>query len=280
MIGLDVALRLGRVSNLPTVWSNTLAGAVLAGAALDLRLVWAALALSAFYIAGMWLNDAFDAEADKTLAPTRPIPAGEISRRAVFAGGFGFLALGLLLAMLLGAGWAGGTLAAVILLYDITHKKTALAPVIMGLTRLMCYLLAAMALAGAIGAEVLWPAVGLFAYVVGLTYGARMEAFDRIGAAWPFAVLSLPVVVAGIAALSGALSLLLFAGFLAALGLALYRLRRRQPGDVKRAVVLMIAAISLYDAVLVAGSGQAVLALVCAAFFGLTLWLQRVASGT
>ena len=29
---LRTALRLGRVSNLPTVWSNTLAGAVLAGA--------------------------------------------------------------------------------------------------------------------------------------------------------------------------------------------------------------------------------------------------------
>ena len=30
---LRSALRLGRVSNLPTVWTNTLAGAVLAGAA-------------------------------------------------------------------------------------------------------------------------------------------------------------------------------------------------------------------------------------------------------
>ncbi len=54
------ALRLGRVSNLPTVWTNVLAGAVLSGAPLaPVRVLALMLGLSTFYIAGMYLNDAF-----------------------------------------------------------------------------------------------------------------------------------------------------------------------------------------------------------------------------
>ena len=75
-------LRLGRVSNLPTVWTNALAGAALAaGGAPDLATVaWAALALTLFYEGGMWLNDAFDAEIDARERANRPIPNGEIGR--------------------------------------------------------------------------------------------------------------------------------------------------------------------------------------------------------
>ena len=46
---LETALRLGRVSNLPTVWTNPLAGAVLAGAgALGPRFAVAHVAFSLF----------------------------------------------------------------------------------------------------------------------------------------------------------------------------------------------------------------------------------------
>lgn len=72
-----VALRLGRVSNLPTVWTNALAGAALAGGepwqAAMLPLL---LALSLFYVGGMYLNDAFDRDIDARERPARPIPAG------------------------------------------------------------------------------------------------------------------------------------------------------------------------------------------------------------
>jgi 4-hydroxybenzoate polyprenyltransferase len=47
----QVAFKLGRVSNLPTVWTNT-PGAVLAGAISDARVPWL-VALSLCYIAGM-----------------------------------------------------------------------------------------------------------------------------------------------------------------------------------------------------------------------------------
>lgn len=50
---LSLALRLGRISNLPTVWTNVLVGALLAGGSLaDARLPLLMLALSLFYVGG------------------------------------------------------------------------------------------------------------------------------------------------------------------------------------------------------------------------------------
>ena len=74
----QVALRLGRVSNLPTVWTNTLAGIVLAGGRIERcpHRCPLLVALSLFYIAGMYLNDAFDAGIDARERPERPIPVG------------------------------------------------------------------------------------------------------------------------------------------------------------------------------------------------------------
>ena len=73
-------LRLGRVSNLPTVWTNVLAGIVLAGGPLEPGTLAAlVVALSLFYVGGMYLNDAFDRTIDARERPERPIPSGLIS---------------------------------------------------------------------------------------------------------------------------------------------------------------------------------------------------------
>jgi hypothetical protein len=61
---------------------------------------------------------------------------------------------------------------------------------------------------------------------------------------------------------------------------ALWFLRRRQPGDVPRAVVSLIAGISLLDALLIAGAGAAGVAWLAVAGFGLTLAGQRLVAGT
>ena len=85
---LRTALRLGRVSNLPTVWTNVMAGLALNGGALTPQVIIPlGVATSLFYVAGMYLNDAFDWRWDAQHRPERPIPAGEISARAVFATG-------------------------------------------------------------------------------------------------------------------------------------------------------------------------------------------------
>ncbi len=275
-------LRLGRVSNLPTVWTNALAGSVLAVPEAPIgSILLAALALSLFYEGGMWLNDAFDAEIDARERANRPIPTGEIGRSTVFIGGFAILGVGVVVAFMLGvyAGLAGLSLAGAIVAYDWLHKQVSFGPVLMGLTRFLSYALAAFAV-GWFSDLALYGALGLFAWVIGLTYAAKQEAYDRIGAAWPLAVLAIPLIWAFVQALGNVIALGLWVLLAAVAAFALHRLFRRASGDVPKAVVTMIAGISLYDAILIGGAGASVLALIAATGFVLTLLLQRVASGT
>lgn len=275
-------LRLGRVSNLPTVWTNALAGAVLgAGAVAEGWPVLAAAAiLSIFYIAGMWLNDAFDADIDLAERRERPIPSGEIGRRTAFAVGGALLALGVVLGFGFGAaGLAALALAGSVLLYDWVHKRTFLSPVIMGITRFLCYVFAARVL-GPLSWPVLIGAAGLLAYIIGLTYAAKQEAYDRLERTWPLGVLALPLLIAIGFAWGDAPALAACAALAALMAAALRLLFRRAPGDVPKAVVTLIAGISLYDAALIAAAGFPALSLLAAAAFGLTLLLQRVVPGT
>lgn len=280
---LDTLLRLGRVSNLPTVWTNALAGVVLAGVdsgSLGTFLL-AGIALTFFYEGGMWLNDAFDAEIDARERANRPIPNGEISVQTVFAGGFAMLGVGVLIAFMLGttAGFAGIALAVAIVLYDWLHKKVSFGPVLMGATRFFSYVMAACAI-GDLSNAALFGGLGLFAYIIGLTYAAKQEAYDQIGSAWPLAVLALPLIYALSLIGAAPLVLVFWFGLAGVVAFALHRLFRRQPGDVPKAVVTMIAGISLYDAALIASTGMTMLAVVAALGFVLTLYLQRVAAGT
>ncbi|WP_146347364.1 UbiA family prenyltransferase [Falsiphaeobacter marinintestinus] len=274
-------LKLGRVSNLPTVWTNAIAGTVLAGQPSLSAILIVGCALTLFYVGGMWLNDAFDAEIDGIERANRPIPMSEISVGTVFSGGFAMLGLGILLAFSQGVtvGLAGLCLAAAVVLYDWLHKRTALSPVIMGVTRFFCYIVAALAV-GQLTGSVVFGALGLLAYTAGLTYAAKQEAYDRLDRAWPLAVLALPLIYALMQTAGDIAALAIWVGLLVVVLLALRRLFRRNKGDVPTAVVTMIAGMSLYDATLIAGTGQTGLAVVAVAGFGLTLYLQRVVSGT
>src|SRR3954466_5310656 len=80
---LRTLLVLGRVSNLPTVWSNCLAGWLLSrgGAPDELFLLCAGTSL--LYVGGMFLNDVFDIEFDRQHRSERPIPSGAASLRIV-----------------------------------------------------------------------------------------------------------------------------------------------------------------------------------------------------
>ena len=90
--GFATYLKIGRVSNLPTVWTNVLAGAFLSGHAADVpTLLWVMLAITLFYTGGMYLNDAFEADIDARERPNRPIPSGQISAKAVSAIGCAML---------------------------------------------------------------------------------------------------------------------------------------------------------------------------------------------
>lgn len=285
------ALRLGRVSNLPTVWTNGLAGVVLAGGDPGPALLaWLLFALSCFYVGGMYLNDAFDREIDARERPERPIPAGEARAATVFVAGFGLLGTGLAAVAVTGfvlearaGAWPlgmGALLAAAIVAYDAYHKGNPAAPFQMALCRALVYGVAASAVAGAPSPDVLGGASALFAYVVGLTYVARFEAEERVARGWPLALLAWPFAYgawAG-AAVPGAWALLVL--FALATFLALRRVRSGAPGAIPAGVGALIAGISLLDAVLIAGRGETGLALVAAAGFPLTRLLQRRVPGT
>jgi len=76
---------------------------------------------------------------------------------------------------------------------------------------------------------------------------------------------------------SGVLLWLALVGWI---GVALSFLLRRRPGDVPRAVVSLIAGISLLDALLIAGADAIAVAWLCVLGFLVTLALQRFVPGT
>jgi len=133
---------------------------------------------------------------------------------------------------------------------------------------------------GGIPAPLVLGAVGLFTHVVGLTYAARQEAYDRIDRAWPLGVLAVPLAYALVRAAEAPTALVFWLALAAATGFALRLLFRRARGDVPRSVVTLIAAICLYDATLIAAAGDTALALAAALGFPLTLALQRLVPGT
>jgi 4-hydroxybenzoate polyprenyltransferase len=286
-----VALQLGRVSNLPTVWTNTLAGMVLAGGSVgDPRTLPLILALSLFYVAGMYLNDAYDAETDARERPERPIPSGQVSAETVFVAGFGMIALALALLVWAGFGVAASTglgpvmgglgLGAEIVLYNRRHKDNPLSPVLMGLCRVLVYVTAGLAVADELPPALVTGALLLLCYLIGLTYVARQETLGEVRNLWPLLFLGAPLVYALAHALDGPGAAVLSLVFILWVGVALWFLRRRQPGDVPRAVISLIAGISLLDAVLIAGAGDQPVAWLAVAGFALTLFLQRFVPGT
>ena len=285
------ALRLGRVSNLPTVWSNVLAGITLAGAAVgDPRIPPLLMTLSLSYVAGMYLNDWFDRTVDATQRPERPIPAGQVAARTVLTAGMTMLAASVALLAWIGYGFDAGTgwraplaglaLAAAIVLYDWRHKGNPLSPVVMGLCRVLVYVISGYAVAESLPARVWWAASLLLCYLIGLTYLAKQETLGAARNLWPLGFLALPVAYAAHAATSGGLSLVLFVALTAWIGYAIRLAWRRRPGDVPRAVAGLIAGISLLDAVFIAALGKPLLAGFAIAAFVLTLALQRRIAGT
>lgn len=204
-------LLLARVSNLPTVWTNVIAGAALAGAAsvgtgpggaagamLDARLaVGVALAVSCWYSAGMWMNDACDASIDAVQRNDRPIPNGDVSRREVWIGAGILTLVGAVILWAVGPnravwGWVAVLLAA-ISYYNVRHKADPFGPAAMGLCRGLIYVIAAAAL-GKAGALPVWiGALVLIIYVLSLTWVGKTLG-PRTASVMPWLIAGISVV--------------------------------------------------------------------------------------
>jgi len=282
---LRTYLALGRVSNLPTVWTNAVAGAYLSGAAPSARtVVLTAVALSFAYTGGMFLNDAFDREIDARERPERPIPSGAIGAAHVFAVGFGLLAAGSLLVLfvthtLAPFAWSLA-LAATIVLYDAWHKTNPLGPLVMAACRALAVIVAASAAGGEITKPVACGAAALLAWVVGLTYVAKKEGAVSLAGAWPAALLVSVVVYSLPAVIRVPGGTIAFFGMIGAVAYALTTLRGTSPGRFPRAVSVLIAGIAFVDAALVARTGAGFVAALVALGFPVTLRLQRWVRGT
>ena len=278
-------LALARISNSPTVVSNTLAGAALAGALWpDGKMGFIAIAMVLFYTAGMYLNDLMDYTVDCRERPERPLPAGIVSRSAAFAVALALFGCGSLLLWSVGPlpFLSGLVLIALIICYDRWHKSNPLSPLLMALCRLMVYITAFLAFSVQSFSTLLIPGSLLVLYVIGLTYIAKTENKPSITNVSIVATLFLPTVYFTARQLQQVqwvtLPLILFFTIWVAYSVSFaFRSPKRQVG---RTVGQLIAGISLLDALVLAASGSLLGTPLALLSFALTLYLQRYVRGT
>ncbi|HWM09010.1 MAG TPA: UbiA family prenyltransferase [Solirubrobacteraceae bacterium] len=273
-------LQLARVSNTPTVISNTVAGAVLASTAAEAGTVAVvAVAMALFYTAGMILNDLLDFEVDRRERPERPLPSGQVSRGAALAVVVALFVAGETLLVV--EGWepavAGLGLIGLIVLYDTWHKGNVFSPVLMGGCRFLVYVVAALAVAGMVAIEVWTAAAVLLLYIVGLTQVAKAEGSTLLSA-WPLAAV-LAAIGYWVGWVDSVWMLVLLVVFAAWVWRALWLVRG--PRRIGEGVVSLIAGVSLFDALAVASAGGGIAPVaVCLAAFVLTIALQTKIAGT
>jgi 4-hydroxybenzoate polyprenyltransferase len=120
----------------------------------------------------------------------------------------------------------------------------------------------------------------LLSYLIGLSYVAKQENLAVFRNAWPLLFLFAPFVYGTRALIGGWVGALVFLVFLLWVGSAVALLRRGGRGNIPRAVVRLIAGISLLDALLIARGGHSVAALLATLGFCMTLFFQRYIRGT
>src|SRR5690606_5092268 len=150
----------------------------------------------------------------------------------------------------------------------------------MGLCRVLVYVSAALCLTAALPTELWVAALLVLCYLIGLTYIAKQETLGKVENLWPLLFLAAPLGHGLWRALRDSAVLAFWLMFTAWILVALWFLARRGPGDIPRAVISLIAGISLLDAMLIAGAGSWPLALLALAGFGFTLFFQRFITGT
>ncbi len=195
---LRTMLVLGRVSNLPTIWSNCLAGWWLSGHDNVIKLPLLFIGASALYTGGMFLNDAFDEDFDRRSRPERPIPSGAISPIAVWLWGWGWLAMGLLNLFFIGrlTGILGVALVICIVLYDATHKAVVASPWLSGICRFWVYVIAGSIGSMGLSGWPIWCGTALALYVAGMGCMAWQRNSRSPVPKWPLALIAAPVLLA------------------------------------------------------------------------------------
>jgi len=279
-LSLRTFLNVSRFAELPTVWSNCMAGWWLAGAGRQQNLPFLILGATCLFLGGAFLNDAFDADYDRQHRRGRPIATGLISWRTVWRWGVAWLALGAPIWFWIGAttGGFGLILVFCIVFYDATHRAITLSPVLQGFCRLLLYMAAAAAGSGVNGWPV-WCGLALTAYVAGL--GIFGQTRPGSVAFWPALLLACPILLALLMDTGSARA----GGLLLSAVLALWVIRCLRSvwwsrGDtINQAVAGLSAGIIFVDWLAVADAPREFSA-IFPTLFAATLLFQRIAAAT
>ena len=318
-------LAAGRVANLPSVVSNVVTGAVIYWLTRvgdfswqiggESAISWLSVVLGCvvgclLYLGGCLLNDWWDRDWDRVNKPARAIPSQRLSAKTLLILALFFLVSGLLTSSFFGASGIGVALmiALLILVYSAIHKKTAWGVFPMGLCRSGLYFLGYVAAnPGACLGECSFltsslalfiPAMGVLAYIAGLSMLARFEAKGNLPASHRTLacfLLFLPVLthltwVVGKAPVWSFVSVLPFV-------LMVSRAIRVIAKSLPAGVSFLLASIPLLDFLIVlplvmlgysaatsvdgnSGSLGIIFAMIPLLAFGLALVLQRVAPAT
>jgi len=288
---LRTLLILGRVSNLPTIWTNVAVGWFLCGGGWTAELGWIVAGISLLYVGGMTMNDAFDAKWDQENAPERPIPAGQISHRATWAVYLAETVAGIaILSRLTSVNelLIGGLILS-ITLYNILHKHWKGSVILMGLCRAFVYIAAGSAVATQTSslevATILFVVAGaVVLYIAGITLAARNEHLDSpVGNSFLNRILLMLPVLFPLLGFRTVPTNPLYIG-VTAVGVIgawawIVLSRKALAEKIPRGIAFLIAGIAFYDAAILAFADwrAAFAALAC---FALTLGLQRVVPAT
>lgn len=308
---LTAWLELCRISNLPTAWTNVLAGWLLAGGGWqDQRLPWLLLGGSLMYCAGMILNDAADAKWDSEHRRERPIPSGRVSLHAAWTGGVGGLMGGVFC-----MAWLGGAdvlwvclLLLAIVSYDLLHKEWQGSVLVMGACRALLYMAAASPLAtmklldccsglmtdhgmtvvqiktfAGLPPGLVLHALAIGAYVMGLTMMARNESTGRsqnlLAAFLSRMLLFAPGILAAAWFIRGGdWRMVILIVIFAAMVSTCSRIMRAGGPAIGRAVGILLAGIAVVDALAVATISVPLACLFVAAAPLLRLWQRKIAA--
>lgn len=283
--------RLARLSNLPTVVANVLAGCAIGAAETGFpwqTAVVMSLSMMCFYAAGMALNDLADLQFDLVTRPERPIPSGRISVRAAHAFAINLLLFGIMLAATQSAraSVAAFVLGVAILAYNMSHKLFAWSVVLMGLCRALVYVTTVLALRKLLLSDLVYPfTVAAYTALITLvareenTHGRLRRVLRNIAAAMPlFAPVALILGQLRFGAQLHSWQVIACLAVITAIGFA------SRPaltgGAVKKSIVGWIVSMALLDALFVCGLGYPLPAVAALACFGLAAIAQRRILGT
>lgn len=182
---LHALLATARIANVPSVLSNLGVGVFLGWVSSGSEFGWPwllSVAVVLFYVSGNFLNDWADCEWDRENRPERALPRGMFPRGAYLGAAFGGFVGGLALAAPygLGAFLASVILVILICVYTAIHKKTPFSVVPMGLCRACLPVIGFLGMRDGFAPQVLYPAMGLLIYIIGLSVSARWESKGSI----------------------------------------------------------------------------------------------------